>query len=160
MDRLTWAFNQTAFFDILRECVQYREPANFLLVRINEYNSLLRIHQYENLAQVRSNISEILRDTGTKREATWCIALVPRPLQSIVETKSRSSVCMNSFYPICQKRWEIEDEVIKTNYCYYLLAYEGDDTSFEKLVQWIHYARSDHKAHHKQGELSLCVMTL
>ena len=70
MDRLTWAFNQTAFFDILRECVQYREPANFLLVRINEYNSLLRIHQYENLAQVRSNISEILRDTGTKREAT------------------------------------------------------------------------------------------
>ena len=43
--------------------------------------------------------------------------------------------------------------MIKTNYCYYLLAYEGDDTSFEKLVQWIHYARSDHKAHHKQGEL-------
>ena len=43
--------------------------------------------------------------------------------------------------------------MIKTNYCYYLLAYEGDDTSFEKLVQWIHYARSDHKSHHKQGEL-------
>ena len=57
------------------------------------------------------------------------------------------------FLSYLPKRWEIEDEVIKTNYCYYLLAYEGDDTSFEKLVQWIHYARSDHKAHHKQGEL-------
>ena len=57
------------------------------------------------------------------------------------------------FLSYLPKRWEIEDEVIKTNYCYYLLAYEGDDTSFEKLVQWIHYARSDHKSHHKQGEL-------
>ena len=120
-----------------------------MLVRINEYNSLLRIHQYENLAQVRSNISEILRDTGTKREAT-VYRIGASTFAVHCRDKEQIKRLHELFLSYLPKRWEIEDEVIKTNYCYYLLAYEGDDTSFEKLVQWIHYARSDHKAHHKQ----------
>ena len=74
---------------------------NFLLVRINEYNSLLRIHQYENLAQVRSNISEILRDTGTKREAT-VYRIGASTFAVHCRDKEQIKRLHELFYPICQ----------------------------------------------------------
>lgn len=150
IDHLTGLFNQKGFLEVLKENVEYRKPTWCLLIRVNNYNSLVRIFRYDHMVELRKNMANVLLDTGKRgnvyRIGSSTFALICRSEDEV----ARMHQILTEILP---KRWEFGMEVIRLKYCYYQLSYLGDDTDFEKMAQWIHYARSDHKGHHKTGEL-------
>lgn len=152
MDIMTGLFNQKAFMEVLQENVSYKKPVNCLLVCIDDYDSLLRVFRYDHLTAVRKNLADILRDTAKQGKGT-----IYRMSSSTFAVVCQRQEWVKRLYELylsyLPKRWEIEDEVIGMEYCYYQLEYNGDDTEFEKLAQWVRYAHSNHGSSQKPGEL-------
>lgn len=152
MDIMTGLFNQNAFMEVLQENVGYKKPVNCLLVAIHDYESLLRIFRYDHLTALRKNIANMLRDTAKQGKGT-----IYRISSSTFAVVCRRPEDVKHLYELylsyLPKRWEIEDEVISLEYCYYQLEYTGDDTAFEKMEQWVSYACASHKSSQKTGEL-------
>lgn len=150
IDNLTGAFNQSAFAEMLWQNVRYQKKTNCLLVRINDYNTLVRLYEYEHLSYLRRQLAEMLDDTARTSSIYRISSSTYAILGQEADRVKRLYELLLAYLP---KRWEIEDEIIPVEYCYYHLQYEGEDVDFEKLTEWVNYARSDHKGHHQPGEL-------
>ncbi|MCH5267321.1 MAG: EAL domain-containing protein [Lachnospiraceae bacterium] len=152
IDNMTGLYNYNAFMEVLREYVAYKKNFHCMLIRINDYDSLLRIFRYDHLTAVRKRLAEMLTDPSMKGNAT--VYRVGSSAYGVICTKDEQvkrlhEKCL-SYLP---KNWEIEDEVISTEYCYYHLEFNGENTEFDKMMQWMYYAASDHETHHPLGEL-------
>lgn len=150
IDHLTGLYNINGFMELLQERVGYRMPMHCLLLRINNYNSLLRIFQYDHLTKMRQNIADIL--LGTKARG-HLYRISSSTFAVICDDAHQVEVVHQVMLEDLPQRWVIGEEVIAQEYCFYQLEYTGDETDFNKLAQWIHYARSDHHGHHEPGEL-------
>lgn len=150
IDHLTGLYNINGFMELLQERAGYRKPMHCLLLRINNYNSLLRIFRYDHLTKMRQNIADIL--LGTKARGRL-YRISSSTFAVICDDAHQVEVVHQVMLEDLPQRWVIGEEVIAQEYCFYQLEYTGDETDFNKLAQWIHYARSDHHGHHQPGEL-------
>lgn len=150
IDDMTGLLNRSAFLEVFRENVSYRKKTWCLLLRINHYDSMLRIYEEDNLREVRRRIAVMLGEVAAEKK-------VYRIGASTYAFLTHDEGEIQEIYEYMRSRlphqWRVENETISHNYSYYQVMYPDDCTDYETLIQWIHYARSDHKGHHKAGEL-------
>lgn len=150
IDHLTGLYNQNGFVELLQERVGYRKPMHCLFLRIDNYNSLLRIFRYDHLTKMR----QMIADTLLKTKARGRLYRISSSTFAVIcEDAHQVEVVHQVILEDLPQKWIIGEEVITQEYCFYQLEYTGDETDFDKLAQWIHYARSDHKGYHEPGEL-------
>lgn len=151
IDDMTGLLNRNAFLEVLRENVSYRKKTWCLLLRINHYDSMLRMFEEEKLREVRRRIAVLLEEVADRKKAYRIGASTYAVLIHSEEEIQNIYQYMRSRLP---HQWRVGSETISHNYSYYQVVYPDDCTDYETLIQWIHYARSDHEGHHKQGELN------
>lgn len=152
IDDMTGLYNLTGFMEVLKENVRYHKPTHCLLVRINNYNTLLRVYRYDHLTRIRQNIADILLTTKARGRL---YRISSSAFVVICDDAHQVEVVHQVMLEELPQKWEMDDETIAQEYVFYQLEYSGDDMDFDKLRQWINYARSDHKSHHAPGELIL-----
>lgn len=149
-DNLSGLYNRKALLIALRENEAYNKNGYYLVIRIDNYTTLSRLFRYDHMNSLRRKTSKILAKTGKSRNifrigsSTW-----------VIDCPSKEAVNeMHQLYmEVLPNQWYIEEEAIPLKYRYYMLNQEGDKSQFNQILQWLHYARSDHKGHHSQDVL-------
>lgn len=152
IDNMTGLYNYNAFMEVLREYVAYKKNFHCMLIRINDYDSLLRIFRYDHLTVMRKQLAGML--TASAKERNGTVYRVGSSAYAVICAKEEQVKQLHErFLSYLPKQWEIGDEQISTDYCYYHLEFSGNQIDFDQMVQWLHYASSEHETHHKLGEL-------
>ncbi len=150
IDNTTGYFNRNGFLEVLYEEVQYQIPFSCLLVRVRDFTSMNQIYSAEILQKIQLEIGEIFTESSKGGiiyhigSSTYAIMLRSRSNAEVLYYRLKDRI---------SEIWNIDDVMVNHEYSYYELTYPEYGTDYEEIVQKIHYARSDHEAHHKAGEL-------
>jgi EAL domain-containing protein (putative c-di-GMP-specific phosphodiesterase class I)/GGDEF domain-containing protein len=150
IDSATGAYNRNGFFEMLEERLAYERETDCMLVRVRNFSTMTQVYGEEVLRLVQNRIRDILEENSEKGTVYRIGASTFAVMFGRV---GQAEKLYEQVKDKLLREWEAEDEVVRYEYSYYQVSYPQDGTDFEELVQRIHYARSDHEAHHKQGEL-------
>lgn len=149
-DDMTGLYNLNAFMEVLKENVGYHKPTHCLLVKINNYNTLVRVYRHDHLNRIRKNIADLLLTTKARGHL---YRISSSTFVVICDDAHQVEIVHQVMLEELPGKWKMDGETITQNYNFYQLEYNGDDADIDKLRQWINYARSEHKSHHEPGEL-------
>lgn len=150
IDIRTGRFNLNGFIEVLREKYDYNESVSCFLIRVKNYHAICRIYDEDSLQEVQKQIAEILKFKSGERNiyhigaATFAV---------FVENTKEAKKLYEKIVKVMPYQWNIRREALSHEYSYYYVTYPDDSSDIEDIIQRIHYARSDHKGHHKPNEL-------
>ena len=150
IDIRTGRFNLNGFIEVLREKYDYNESVSCFLIRVKNYHATCRIYDEDSLQEVQKQIAEILKFKSGERNiyhigaATFAV---------FVENTKEAKKLYEKIVKVMPYQWNIRREALSHEYSYYYVTYPDDSSDIEDIIQRIHYARSDHKGHHKPNEL-------
>ena len=150
IDIRTKKFNMFGFKHVLRERIDYKKNASCLIIRVNNYNSISRLYDDTILQNIQCHMAEIIENECAVNSiyhigsSTFAIIM-----DNVGQVDDSYKKLLNSM----PSQWVISRETVSHEYSYYKVSYPEDSDNFDEIMQRIHYARSDHKGHHKPGEL-------
>lgn len=150
LDEVTGFFKMHGFEEVARERMAYGRESSFLIIRIMNYNAMTEMYEDLRLTQIQGEIAKFMKRECGKRDyyhiaaSTFAVISPSRQESEEVYTILRDRL---------PKIWSIEGEEYVHEYSYYIVDTPEECDNVEELFQRVSYARSDHKGHHKPGEL-------
>lgn len=150
LDIRTGRFNLNGFMEVLREKIDYNESVSCFLIRVQNYHAICRIYDEESLQEVQRQIAEILY---YKAEDKNIYHIGAATFAVFVDSTEMAKKLYEKVVKVMPHQWNVKREALSHEYSYYYVTYPDDSDDAEDIIQRIHYARSDHKGHHKPNEL-------
>lgn len=150
LDEITGFFKMHGFEAVAMERMAYGKKCSYLFIRITNYNAMTEMYEDFRLTQIQAEMAKFMvRECGKKEFyhiAASTFAVVSADRQELEEVYR----ILRDKLP---KVWHFDGEEFVHDYSYYILETPEECDSVEELFQRVAYARSDHKSHHKPGEL-------
>ena len=150
VDIRTGKFNMHGFKHVLKERIDYNIPTSCLIIRVKNYNAISRLFEDKTLQQIQSNMAEIIEmecgDNSIYHIGSSTFAV-------IMDSEEQVENAYKGIVNIMPSQWVVHREAVSHEYSYYKVTYPDDSENYDEIMQRIHYARSDHKGHHKANEL-------
>ena len=150
IDIRTHKFNMDGFQHMLKERIDYRKPTSCFIIRVKNYTSMSRLYEYDSLQKIQYYTAEIIEEECGKNTAYH---VGSSTFAVIKDNEEQVEEIYNKLIKKMPSQWVVNRELIMHDYSYYKVSYPQDSEDYEEIMQRIHYARSDHKGHHKTGEL-------
>lgn len=150
VDIRTGRFNLNGFIEVLREKYDYDESVSCFIIRVKNYHAICRIYDEESLQEVQKQIAEIVKFKSGDKDiyhigaATFAV---------LVDGTEEVKELYEKLVKVMPYQWNLKREAVSHEYSYYYVTFPEDSDDIEDIIQRIHYARSDHKGHHKPNEL-------
>ena len=150
VDIRTGRFNLNGFIEVLREKYDYDESVSCFIIRVKNYHAICRIYDEESLQEVQKQIAEIVKFKSGDKDiyhigaATFAV---------LVDGTEEVKELYDKLVKVMPYQWNLKREAVSHEYSYYYVTFPEDSDDIEDIIQRIHYARSDHKGHHKPNEL-------
>ena len=150
VDIRTGRFNLNGFIEVLREKYDYDESVSCFIIRVKNYHAICRIYDEESLQEVQKQIAEIVKFKSGDKDiyhigaATFAV---------LVDGTEEVKELYEKLAKVMPYQWNLKREAVSHEYSYYYVTFPEDSDDIEDIIQRIHYARSDHKGHHKPNEL-------
>ena len=150
IDITTEQFNMEGFISVMNERVAYGQRSMCLLVRVKNFNALNRTYEAGRLKEIQRIITEIIFEKAGKNK----LYHISNSTFAIILNSEEELVAMyEELKKTLPDTWMLHMEPIPHEYSFYRVAYPEDTEDINELMQRIHYARSDHRGHHFNGEL-------
>lgn len=150
VDIRTGRFNLNGFIEVLKEKYDYDESVSCFIIRVKNYHAICRIYDEESLQEVQKQIAEIVKFKSGDKDiyhigaATFAV---------LVDGTKEAKELYEKIVKVMPYQWNLKREAVSHEYSYYYVTFPDDSDDIEDIIQRIHYARSDHKGHHKPNEL-------
>lgn len=150
LDEITGFFKMHGFESVVRERMDYERPSSILVIRIANYTALTEMYEDFRLMQIQSEIAKFMREECGKKDYYHIAAST---FAVISPTRQESEEIYQLLWDRLPEVWYFDGEEYVHEYMYYIVETPKECDDVEELFQRIAYARSDHKGHHKPGDL-------
>lgn len=150
LDTVTGFFKMHGFEAVARERMTYGEESSYLIIRIVNYNAMTEMYEDFRLTQIQGKIADFMRKECGKKDFYHIAAST---FAVISPNRQESEEIYHILRERLPKVWHFGGEEFVHDYSYYIVETPEGCDNVEELFQRVSYARSDHKGHHKPGEL-------